>query len=137
MLIWDAYHLETQEIVDNLISLVKPSLSGHDVVICRDQETAEKEIRDADIMFGYRILPTMLKEAKKLKWIQFGSAGIDHTVFPELLDSNVIITTFSGVHPLATAEHVLSLMLALSRRLPIRRLTGQSHLGSVHNRWLC
>jgi phosphoglycerate dehydrogenase-like enzyme len=116
--IFAANHLETTEIVDRLINLITPMMEMHGIkaVVCRDADCALREIEDADMMFGYRILPEMLQRAKRLKWIQFGSAGIDHTIFPELLASDIILTTFSGVHPVPTAEHVLGLMLALSRR---------------------
>lgn len=119
ILFWINRHLETRHLADDLVARVQPVLEGHDVVVCESEECALKEIEDADVMFGYRITPQMLGKARKLKWIQFGSAGIDHTLSPELLKSDVIITTFSGVHPIPASEHVLSLMLALSRRLNV------------------
>lgn len=120
-LIWVAYHLEAPELIDGYIRLVANELEsrGHQAVICRDLDCAKKEVRDADIVLCWRILPEVFAEAKQLKWIQFGSAGIDHTLFSELLDSNVILTTVSGIHKYVVSEHILALMLALSRRLDV------------------
>lgn len=116
---WMAYHLESREIVDDYISRVRESLAGHDFVVCEDLESIKREIADADVMLGWRIIPEVFAEAKRLKWIQFGSAGIDHTIFPELINSDVILTTQSGIHTVPVAEHVYAMMLALTRRLNI------------------
>lgn len=114
---WMAYHLESREIVDSYIDRIRPYLAGHEFVVCEDLESIKREIVDADVMIGWRITPEVFAEARKLKWIQFGSAGIDHTIFPELLASDVILTTLAGIHTVVVAEHVIGLMLALSRRL--------------------
>jgi D-2-hydroxyacid dehydrogenase (NADP+) len=116
---WMAYHLETREIVDDYIARIKPFLEGHELVVCEDVESVKQEIADADVMIGWRITPEVFAQAKKLRWIQFGSAGIDHTVFPELLASDVVLTTLSGIHTTVVAEHVFALMLAISRRLDL------------------
>ena len=120
-LIWVAHHLEASEIVERYVQMVAGELQsrGHEAIICRDLDCASKSIVDADIMVGYRILPEMLAKARRLRWIQLGSAGIDHTVFPELLASDVIITNVSGIHSHSVSEHVLGLMLAFSRRINI------------------
>ncbi len=115
---WLANHLEASEYVEEYARLIGEMLVGHEYVICRDEASIAREIPDADVFMGYRITPELLASAKRLKWMQFGSSGIDHTIFPELLASDITITTFSGVQTKAVAEHVIALMLALSRGLP-------------------
>ncbi|MCE5313892.1 MAG: D-2-hydroxyacid dehydrogenase [Armatimonadota bacterium] len=117
--LWRMFHMESKEIVDDYVSRIKGALAGHDLIICENGESAAREIVDADAMIGWRITPEVFAQAKKLKWIQFGSAGIDHTVFPELIESDVVITTLSGIHTTVVAEHVLAQMLALTRRLDV------------------
>lgn len=128
---WMAHHLETCEIVDDYIARVKPLLADHDFVICEDLDTIKREIVDADVFIGWRITPEVFAEARKLKWIQFGSAGIDHTLFPELLRSQVILTTVSGIHAAVVSEHVLAQMLALARRLD---LAIRQQIAHIYNR---
>ncbi len=115
---WLANHLEAREYVEEYGRLIGDMLGGHEYVICRDDASIAREIPDADVFMGYRITCELLASAKRLRWMQFGSAGIDHTIFPQLLASDITITTFSGVQTAAVAEHVLALMLALSRGLP-------------------
>lgn len=114
---WIAHHLETRDIVMGTIRRIGELLAGHQFEVCESRKAFEEHIVDADIMFGYKITPTLLPMAQRLKWIQFGSAGIDHTVFPGLLQSDIIITTMSGIHAIPVAEHTISMMLALSRHL--------------------
>lgn len=114
---WMAYHLETREIVDDYIRRTAGLLAGHEFVVCESLEQINEEIKDVDVMLGWRILPETFARATKLRWIQFGSTGIDHTVFPELLASSVILTNLGGIHTIPVAEHVFAQMLALSRRL--------------------
>ncbi len=62
--------------------------------------------------------PAQLTAMSRLEWIQLPSAGAngwpDRTDLPE----RVQVTTASGVFGVAAAEHVLALLLALSRRIP-------------------
>lgn len=125
--VWRAYHLESREIVDDYLRRIAPVLAGHEFVVCEDEECAKREIRDADVMIGWRITPEVFAEAKRLKWIQFGSAGIDHTVFAELLASDVVLTTLGGIHTKVVAEHVMALVLALSRRLDLSTKLQAEH----------
>lgn len=122
-----AHHLETREMVEDYISRIGEYLSEHDFVVCEDKETIVREIADADVFIGWKITPGVFAHAKQLKWIQFGSAGIDHTVFPELLDSGVIVTTLSGIHEVPVAEHVMAMMLGLTRRLDIAVTQKNEH----------
>lgn len=122
-----ANHLENRAIVDDYIARNKEYLNGHELVVCEDLESIKREIADADVMIGWKITPNILACAKKLKWIQFGSAGIDHTIFPELLASDIVLTNLSGIHTAPVAEHVLALMLGLTRRLDIAIRQQKEH----------
>ncbi|HEX9916685.1 MAG TPA: D-2-hydroxyacid dehydrogenase, partial [candidate division Zixibacteria bacterium] len=54
-------------------------------------------------------------EAKKLKWIHLGVAGIDKTLFPEVLKSEVLVTSSKGIHQVTVSEHVMGLVLAFAK----------------------
>lgn len=116
---WMAYHLESREIVDNYVAKAAAAVEGHKLVVCEDMESFNQEIVDADVALCWRILPETFARARQLKWIQFGSTGIDHTTFPELLSSDIVLTTLGGIHQTPVAEHVLASMLAMTRRLDI------------------
>ena len=88
---WVAYHLESKQIVEDYLGRVAESLTDHEFVVCRDLDSIKREIVDADVLICWRVTPEVFACAKKLKWIQFGSAGIDHTVLPELIASDIVL----------------------------------------------
>lgn len=71
----------------------------------------------ADAILCWSLPPDIFASAKRLKWISFASAGVDSALFPELLASDIIITTVSGVHTVPAGEHAIAMMLAFARGL--------------------
>src|SRR5258708_26330704 len=45
-------------------------------------------------------------------------AAVHQLMYPELIESNVVLTNASGVHGPVVAEHAIAVMLALAKRLP-------------------
>lgn len=74
-------------------------------------------IKDADILFCGFFSRELFTAAKKLKWIQTFSAGVERFLIPEVVKSPVIVTNASGVHSIPISEHVLALMLCFTRKL--------------------
>jgi phosphoglycerate dehydrogenase-like enzyme len=84
----------------------------------------EKEIIDADAMVGVRLTPELLKEAKQLKWLHISSAGVEPHggqtgLFPELIESNVVVTNAKNVYGPQIADHAFAFLLALTRKLNV------------------
>ena len=52
----------------------------------------------------------------RLKWIHFGAAGIENSLFPEILKSKTIITNSSGIHADSVSEFVIASMLYFSKQ---------------------
>jgi phosphoglycerate dehydrogenase-like enzyme len=53
-----------------------------------------------------------------LEWVQLHTAGADQVLDTPLMQSDVIVTTTSGIHAPRIAEYVLASMLALTYRVP-------------------
>jgi phosphoglycerate dehydrogenase-like enzyme len=88
------------------------------------------EIPNTDIFVGYSIRPEQFAMARRLKWIHSTATGIGQLMFPALRESGVTVTNARGVHSLPVAEHVMSLVMAMARRLPDAvRFQLQSHWG--------
>ena len=88
------------------------------VVNLADYTAIESEIGDADIFAGSSLRPQQFAAARKLKWIQTPSAGVNQLMYPELRGSGVIVTNARGVHVQAMSEHVLGMIIALARNFP-------------------
>src|SRR5918997_15373 len=82
----------------------------------------EKEIVDADAMVGVPLTPALLKQAKQLKWLHISSAGVEPHgnqtgLFPDLVESNVVVTNAKNVYGPQIADHAFAFLLALTRKL--------------------
>ncbi len=83
-----------------------------------DRDRAREQFSTADILCTFE-LPGPLEEARQLKWIQLVSAGAEHVLKAGIRESDVLVTTASGIHQYAMSEFVLCSMVMLSRRIPM------------------
>jgi phosphoglycerate dehydrogenase-like enzyme len=88
------------------------------VVQLENYDRVPEEIQDTDVFIGWSLRPEQVLAAKNLKWIHSPAAAVHQLMFPELLNSKVVITNSSSVHGPVVAEHALALLLALAKRLP-------------------
>ena len=80
-------------------------------------------LRDAlpgvEVLLGWSFRADDLRHAfdraNRLRWIQWGGAGVDAALFPALVDSDVILTNARGVFDQAMAEYTLGMILAFAK----------------------
>lgn len=99
-----------------------PELPGGVTAVPYDPaKPVPQEHLDAEALVAWANDKSALAEStsqmSRLRWIQALSAGVDHTLNPDLPDG-VVITSGVGLHDTTVAEHALTLTLALVRRLP-------------------
>jgi len=94
--------------------LIRDAATGCRVVVAKDKEEAQREIVDADIVYGLCPRDVFL-HAQQLKWFQSQSAGLDAVLFPELIESDVILTNAAGLYASHAAEHAFALLFGLTR----------------------
>jgi phosphoglycerate dehydrogenase-like enzyme len=75
----------------------------------------------AEVVFFWRARREWLRSAWSaadgLRWIQSASAGVDGLMFPELVDSDVMVTNAAGVFDEPIAEWAIGAMLAFATGL--------------------
>ena len=86
------------------------------VVNARDEDHAALEIVDADALFGY-LTPRLLRAAKKLRWAQSPTASMEKYLFPDLIESNVIVTNMRGIFSDVIADHAFGFILCFAKNL--------------------
>lgn len=74
------------------------------------------QLPDTDILVGFSLRPEQFSSAKKLKWIHSTAAGVGQLMYPELRQSGIVLTNARGIHSAPMAEHILGMILAVSRR---------------------
>jgi phosphoglycerate dehydrogenase-like enzyme len=115
-----------------------------DVAQLNSYENVEQHIADVEILFGISLRPEQFLAAKKLRWIHSQAAAVHQLMFPELVNSNVIITNARDVHGPVVAEQVIAMMFALAKRIPAALRFQQAHMwgqdaistGRLHSREL-
>jgi len=90
---------------------------GLKLVPCRNHAEALEQVKSADASIGF-ITPEIIRAGKSLKWVQQGSAGVEHQMeIPELVDSNIVLTNMQRVYAPEIADQALGYLLAFSRGL--------------------
>jgi phosphoglycerate dehydrogenase-like enzyme len=84
-----------------------------------DRDTVRALLPQADVAFTPFVDRDVFASATRLRWVQSPAVGVGSLMFPELLASDVVLTSARGIRARSIAEHVLTVTLALSRLLPL------------------
>ncbi len=85
-------------------------------IVAASGSSALAEAADADAIFG-TINRDLFHAARKLKWVQVYSAGVENYLFPEFRNSDVVLTNCKIIQGPEIADHAFALLLALTRDL--------------------
>ncbi len=103
----------SQEAREKLIGECKT----YHVVFCHSNEEVVKHLPETEILccFNPGFSGDFLPKAPKLKWIHSLAAGVDAFLIPEIINSGILLSNSSGVHPIPIAEHVFGMLLSFER----------------------
>ena len=121
----------------NAVSPEVNAVAAHTVEALMD------EIANADVVFG-RMPKEAFLRAKNLKWVQSIGVGFETMLYPEMVESDVIVTNTAGAFDSAMAEHAIALMLSHTRSVVAsdrlrkdRTYTRELPLSQVDGRRAC
>jgi len=97
------------------------------VVHLPDYKRVDEEIVDAEIVVSWSIRPEQIKSAQKLRWIHSTATAVHQLMFPELVNSDIVLTNAREVHGPVVAEHVIALIFALAKKIPDAVRFQQAH----------
>jgi len=107
----------SEELINNITG-ISPQLNVTVLPAKSYQEIDEEVWKKIEVLITERVIPPVDK-APALQWIQFNYAGIDFAIHDEIIQkSGMQITTLSGAAAPQVAEFVLTMMLALSHKIP-------------------
>ncbi|MBL9091549.1 MAG: D-2-hydroxyacid dehydrogenase [Planctomycetaceae bacterium] len=100
-------------------------------IVDAGQQRIPEEILEADIFCGHakeRPIPwDDVVRKGRLKWIQSSAAGLDHCLAPAVVESEIVVTSASGVLADQVAEQTMALLTGLLRSLPTFFRAQQAH----------
>lgn len=102
----------------NAEEIAQITSQGKDVQVILPGSTDEfnRALSEVDVVFG-ALNAEMFARAKNLRWLQTVEAGVDRLLFPELINSNVVVTNMARVFAPIISETAISMLLALTRGL--------------------
>jgi phosphoglycerate dehydrogenase-like enzyme len=93
------------------------------------------EIPDSEIIVTWSLRPEQFALARRLRWIHSPAAAVHQLMFPELVNSDVILTNAREVHGPVVAEHVMALIFALAKKIPDAVRLQDKHLWGQELLW--
>jgi phosphoglycerate dehydrogenase-like enzyme len=91
---------------------------GVEIVHASTPDEMMAHAADVEVIYA-RPTAEFLAAAKKLRFIQAPSAGVDFLMnFPELVECDIPLANTRGAHGPSIAEHVFGLLLSLTRIIP-------------------
>lgn len=76
-------------------------------------------IEDVEVYWGNRITGQLIAAMPKLKWIHFGSVGVNRADVPAVRDRGIVVTNSRGASAASVAASAVAFMCALARGLHI------------------
>ncbi len=114
------YPAETSHVSQIEAKMREVGIEGE--VVNAGQERIAQELPTADIYCGHAKVPVpwaQVVRAGRLQWIQSSAAGMDHCLTPEVIESDITVSSASGVLANQVADHTLAFALALLRSFPV------------------
>jgi phosphoglycerate dehydrogenase-like enzyme len=108
---------------------------GVEVVQRKSYDGIETELRDAEVLFTLSLRPQQFEAAENLRWIHSPSAAVHQFMFPELIDSDIVLTNSTEVHGPVVAEHVIALIFALAKKIPQAALLQRKKIWGQEAMW--
>lgn len=105
------------------------------VVSLTQHSASAPHLPDSEVIVSWSLNPEQVKAAKALRWVHSPAAAVHQMMFPELVNSDVIVTNARDVHGPVVAEHVIALIFALAKRLPQIARFQQDHIWAQEILW--
>ena len=106
-------------IPQHFVDRLRRDFPQHHVLEAWDRDAIRRLLPEADVAFTPFVDRDVFPSATRLRWVQSPAVGVGSLMFPEVLASDVVITSARGIRARAIAEHVLGVTIALARHLPV------------------
>jgi phosphoglycerate dehydrogenase-like enzyme len=116
---------------DEALTVLDPPPAGVHLVVGWEPATLTGAAAEAEAMIvgsaGRDRVAPVFRAAPRLRWLHSLAAGLDTLLFPELVDSPVVLTNARGAYSASLAEWVMGAVLFFAKDL--RRLVRRQEMG--------
>lgn len=101
------------------LEVLSKAANSETVPVTRTEDFLAR-LPEAEVLCAINVPDNVREVAPRLRWLQYPGAGVDGLRPTGLLDadSNVIVTTASGIHAASISEYVFGSMLMFNRKWP-------------------
>lgn len=85
-----------------------------ELVVAEDGEDAVRKVVDCEGAFNMHG-PELLRAGLKLRWIHVTLAGVDTVLYPDLVESDIVLTNGKRIQAIEIADHLFALLLCFTR----------------------
>ncbi len=112
-------------------------------IIRAEQDELAGQLSECDLFCGHIKTPVdweFVVNQGRLRWIQSSAAGIDHCLTPPVIQSDIVVSSCSGLFRDSVAEQAMALLYGVVRSLPLsfraraRRDFSRHPTGDLHGR---
>lgn len=108
--------LTLPDVSDEDRARIKGVAGNNAQVIVSTQKEAIEHAVDAEVIFGF-VPKTLFDAAPNLRWVHAIASGVDAFLYPEFIESDVLLTSEKGLVGEHLADHAFGLLLMLTRQL--------------------
>lgn len=101
-------------LIESLVDEIRRVDEKVRVVRVDSEEKALAVMPEIEVVCG-EITRALFARRRKLAWIQSWGAGVDGLLYPELVESDVVLCSAKGFVGVHLADHAMALLLALTR----------------------
>jgi phosphoglycerate dehydrogenase-like enzyme len=84
---------------------------------CPTAEECIRQAAGAEVFFSKRFPAEAFERARRLRWVQAGTAGVERLLAMNLGERGIVLTNATGAHGVPMSEMILAMMLAFATGL--------------------
>lgn len=108
-------NLKLYRVPESFQDRLKAELPEIEMVEVNTSTAGSVDLSTIDIYWGNRITGNLIKELKNLKWIHFGSVGVNQALVHDVKDRKILVTNSKGIMTDAVVTSALAFVFALAR----------------------
>jgi len=111
----DRFKIVTKfDMPDSFAERIRALSPGIDLKTHLSSDALLREIADAHVLYGH-FSREEYDAAKRMRWIQWSAAGVEEIMWPDLIESPLVLTNMQRYFAPVISETAMGLMLALAR----------------------
>ena len=126
---------DSWNIPDSFAERLRREFAQIEVVHLKDYTGLEAHLQDAEALMTWSLRPEQFNLARSLRWIHSPAAGVNQLMYPELIQSDVVLTNASDVHRTVVAELVIAMVFALAKNLHRAAHFQRQHVWAQESMW--